>query len=357
MAPKFWMELRFLTTVLFLLMDTAPFARQVVTIIGSISGVRPTAMEMPNRKASSQSPFVMPLTRKTRGTMISIKRISTQETAFTPRGEACLRGFARHGGRHGAKQGVVSHTDRHGGRTAGNHVASHERDVAVIGGSFLSVALERPFSPPVRSHRSGWPGCTKRSFASRMRTSAGTMSPAERCTTSPTTRSCSGISSLSCPLRVTVQVVVMMRKQLFGRAAASGLLNEAKRAGQEDHCENDGNRDKVKIIRRAAEQGKMRENHVRCRRDKSQAEQHDREGIDERAGQPFGQRLFLFTGDAVCAVSFHGCSRTISSSRPRRLVCKPLQNLLHGGGCRIGNAAVLLLPGRQLSRRSGGPDG
>ena len=70
--------------VCFLLMETAPFARQVVTIIGSISGVSPTAMEIPNRKASSQSPFVMPFTKNTSGTITSIKRISTQETALTP---------------------------------------------------------------------------------------------------------------------------------------------------------------------------------------------------------------------------------------------------------------------------------
>ena len=37
--------------VCFLLMDTAPLARQVVTIMGSISRVGPTAMEMPRRKA------------------------------------------------------------------------------------------------------------------------------------------------------------------------------------------------------------------------------------------------------------------------------------------------------------------
>ena len=70
--------------VCFLLMETAPFARQVVTIMGSISGVSPTAMEMANRKASTQSPFVMPLTTNTTGTITSMNRISTQETAFTP---------------------------------------------------------------------------------------------------------------------------------------------------------------------------------------------------------------------------------------------------------------------------------
>ena len=70
--------------VFFLDMDTAPLARQVVTIMGSISGVSPTAMEMPKRKASNQSPLVSPLMTKTTGTMTNIKRISTQEMALTP---------------------------------------------------------------------------------------------------------------------------------------------------------------------------------------------------------------------------------------------------------------------------------
>ena len=66
-------------------METAPLARQVVTIMGSISGVRPTAMEIPNKKASSQSFLVKPLMKNTKGTMTTIKRIRTQETALTPR--------------------------------------------------------------------------------------------------------------------------------------------------------------------------------------------------------------------------------------------------------------------------------
>ena len=65
-------------------MDTAPLARHVVTIIGSISGVSPTAMDMPNKNASSQSPLVIPLMKNTRGTITSIKRMSTHDTAFTP---------------------------------------------------------------------------------------------------------------------------------------------------------------------------------------------------------------------------------------------------------------------------------
>ena len=62
----------------------APLARQVVTIMGSISGVSPTATEMAKRAASSQSLLVNPLTKSTTGTMTSIKRIKIQETPLTP---------------------------------------------------------------------------------------------------------------------------------------------------------------------------------------------------------------------------------------------------------------------------------
>ena len=45
----------------------APFARLTVTIIGSISGVRPTATATANSSASSQLPSVTPLITNTRG--------------------------------------------------------------------------------------------------------------------------------------------------------------------------------------------------------------------------------------------------------------------------------------------------
>ncbi len=63
---------------------TAPFARQVVTIIGNISGVKPTATAKANSAASIQSPLVKPLINKTNGTITNIKRIRTHETELTP---------------------------------------------------------------------------------------------------------------------------------------------------------------------------------------------------------------------------------------------------------------------------------
>ena len=63
---------------------TAPFAKQVVTIIGNISGVNPTATAKANSAASIQSPLVKPFINKTKGTITNIKRMSTQDTEFTP---------------------------------------------------------------------------------------------------------------------------------------------------------------------------------------------------------------------------------------------------------------------------------
>ena len=63
----------------------APLARLTVTIIGSISGVSPTATATANSSASSQSPLVMPLIRNTAGTITQMKRIISQVKRVTPR--------------------------------------------------------------------------------------------------------------------------------------------------------------------------------------------------------------------------------------------------------------------------------
>ena len=83
-APKFWMDWSRLTTTFFLAMVRAPFARFTVTIIGSISGVRPTAMERPNRSASVQSPLVRPTMKYTAQTMTTMNRIMSQVKERTP---------------------------------------------------------------------------------------------------------------------------------------------------------------------------------------------------------------------------------------------------------------------------------
>ena len=83
-APKFWMALRRLTMTFLRDMAIAPLARLTVTIIGSISGVRPTATATANSSASSQSCLVRPLIRKTAGTMTRMKRIISQVNLLMP---------------------------------------------------------------------------------------------------------------------------------------------------------------------------------------------------------------------------------------------------------------------------------
>ena len=84
-APKFCTEFRRLTTTLRRAIATAPRARFALTIIGSISGVRPTATASAKVRALSQSPLVSPLIMKTTGTITNMNLISSQLTLATPR--------------------------------------------------------------------------------------------------------------------------------------------------------------------------------------------------------------------------------------------------------------------------------
>jgi hypothetical protein len=59
--------------------------RQTDTIMGSISGVRPTATAREKKKASCQLCLVRPLSRKTDGTITAMKRIISQVNCRTPR--------------------------------------------------------------------------------------------------------------------------------------------------------------------------------------------------------------------------------------------------------------------------------
>ena len=76
------MALSFLITTFSFAMMTEPLARLAVIIIGSISGVKPTATLRAKTPASSQSESVSPLITKTTGTKTSIRRMSSQEMLF-----------------------------------------------------------------------------------------------------------------------------------------------------------------------------------------------------------------------------------------------------------------------------------
>ena len=83
-APKFWMALRRLTMTFFFDIAMAPLARLTVTIIGSISGVSPTATATANSNASNQLPLLRPLIRNTSGAMIEMRPIIIQVIRMMP---------------------------------------------------------------------------------------------------------------------------------------------------------------------------------------------------------------------------------------------------------------------------------
>lgn len=91
-APKFWIALSCLTMTFFRDIASAPFERQTDTIIGSISGVSPTATAMEKKKASCQLCLVKPLMRKTSGTITIMKRIISQVKLCTPRSKLVCAG-------------------------------------------------------------------------------------------------------------------------------------------------------------------------------------------------------------------------------------------------------------------------
>jgi hypothetical protein len=65
-------------------LSMAPLERQTETIIGSISGVNPTATESAKKNAPRQSCLVRPLMRNTSGTMTNMKRIMSHVNRLTP---------------------------------------------------------------------------------------------------------------------------------------------------------------------------------------------------------------------------------------------------------------------------------
>ena len=92
-APKFWIELSRFTMARFFDMAMAPLARFTVTIIGSISGVRPTATASAKSSASSQLPLVRPLMRNTAGTMTTMKTIIRRVKPAMPRSKLVCCGW------------------------------------------------------------------------------------------------------------------------------------------------------------------------------------------------------------------------------------------------------------------------
>lgn len=190
--------------------STAPLPRQVVTSMGSISGVSPTATDSEKSSAETQSPFVAPETTNTTGSMASMRRMSRRLVDLMPASNEVSR--LRPASVPVASPNIVrapvattmpralpemtvepmnarlSRSVRAGALAAAVALASAARLAR------FSTGSDSPVSE-------AW--LTKRSRAEKMRRSAGTTSPEERCTTSPMTISSMGVSLPSSPSRST----------------------------------------------------------------------------------------------------------------------------------------------------------
>ena len=74
-SPNVWIAPRRLTIVFLRDILIAPLARDEFMMTGSISGIIPTAIVIPNMRDCSQLPFVMKFAIKITGTVTSMKRI------------------------------------------------------------------------------------------------------------------------------------------------------------------------------------------------------------------------------------------------------------------------------------------
>ena len=191
----------------------APRDRQTVTISGSISGVSPTATDTPNSRACSQSPPAMPVTSMDTGTVTAVNAISIQDVEFMPRSKR-VRGRCHWNARDSPPNSAL--------RPVAMTTANAEPEITVVpmnarhAASVNAVSLSPAASRAAASLRTGMlspvsaPCAMRRSRLSSSLQSAGTMSPADNVTMSPTTSSSDGICRSPAPTRRTVAVVLTM---------------------------------------------------------------------------------------------------------------------------------------------------
>ena len=200
-------------------MAMAPLDRFTVTIIGSISGVRPTATAIAKKNACSQSPLLRPLIRNTAGTITRIKRIISQVKLSIP-----LSKLVRTRGPAIACASEPRDVSLPVVRTAAvavpvsTFVPRKQRLDSSYGLLVSRVSQRSDFSTGIVSPvKVAW--FTKRSLDESILTSAGTISPAARRTRSPGTRPSRRIS-WSLPSRITSTDVVT-RARSFSAASSA----------------------------------------------------------------------------------------------------------------------------------------
>ena len=142
--------------------------------------------------------------------------------------------------------------------------------------------------------------------------------------------------------------------RLFRRVAASGFLHKAECAGNHHHGQDDDDRQRVKILRRTAQQRKIWKHHIRHGGHQRQTEQNGGKGVDEGSRQTLCQRFLFLVGHLVAAVFGTAGGHGILIQTPEG-GAEILQHLaLRIGGGEL-DAAVLLVPEHRLCCRL--PDG
>ena len=200
------MASRRLTIMWSRLRSTAPLPRQVVTSMGSISGVSPTATDSEKSSAETQSPLVTPEITKTMGSMTTMRRMSRRLVDLMPASKEVsrLRPVSVPVASPNIVRAPVATTTPRAlpEITVEPMKAMSSRSVREDASACAAVPSSARFSTGSDSPVSdAW--LTKRSRAAKMRRSAGTTSPDERCTTSPTTISSMGVSLPPSPSRST----------------------------------------------------------------------------------------------------------------------------------------------------------
>ena len=131
-APRFWMALSRLTMTFFLPIATAPLERQTVTIIGSISGVRPTATATAKKNASRPVALGQAVDDEDQ------RHHHQHEAQHQPGepGDAAVEGRLRRLLRerlgHAAEVGVLAGGDDDGRRRAALDAGAQERDAGQL---------------------------------------------------------------------------------------------------------------------------------------------------------------------------------------------------------------------------------
>src|SRR6516162_3880615 len=268
-------------------MSIAPFARFTVTIMGSISGVRPTATATANSNASSQSCLVKPLMRKTVGTMTMMNRIINQVKRLMPWSNAV-----------GTRRPAISSA------SCPKKVCAPVRTTIPVAKPLTTLApMKHMFGKSNASLISCWYGwqnfsagmaspvradwLMNKSLASSKRRSAGIMSPADSLTMSPGTSNSIGTSANSpspaAGRRFTLVGGLYHCAQAGGRLVGSMLLNESSADCEQHHQHDDDRRAHV-----ADEIGNRR-----------QCQQERIEGISRAAPNLLEDRWFSLARDQV----------------------------------------------------------